>query len=180
MSQYLRLRETLANNLQSKQWQTWNTSVLHLGWSSVCFTALVGLIDSQMLQTVLCFFLLPGCSSASQTSQLKTRSGGHHDSCKQTKWFCEGTFIWNGSDCQITWHPFPRLPFSVSNLVCSLKIGFVTAMVLSGNTSPPPRLEQYVLHCTGKAHRQPSAPEGLVFLSPPRLFKCLANITTSS
>ena len=32
--------------------------VLHLGWSSLCFTALVGLIDSQMLQTVLCFVLL--------------------------------------------------------------------------------------------------------------------------
>ena len=116
MSKFLRLQETLANNLQSKHWQTCNTSVLHLGWSSMCFTALVGLVDSQMLQTVLCFFLLPGCSSASQTSQLKTRSGGHHDSCKRPKWFCEGTFICNGWDCQIKWHPFPRLPFPMSNL----------------------------------------------------------------
>ena len=82
----------------------------------MCFTALVGLVDSQMLQTVLCFFLLPGCSSASQTSQLQTRSGRHHDSCKRPKWFCEGTFICNGWDCQIKWHPFPRLPFPMSNL----------------------------------------------------------------
>ena len=116
MSKFLRLQETLANNLQSKHWQTCNTSVLHLGWSSMCFTALVGLVDSQMLQTVLCFFLLPGCSSASQTSQLQTRSGKHHDSCKRPKWFCEGTFICNGWDCQIKWHPFPRLPFPMSNL----------------------------------------------------------------
>ena len=116
MSKFLRLQETLANNLQSKHWQTCNTSVLHLGWSSMCFTALVGLVDSQMLQTVLCFFLLPGCSSASQTSQLQARSGKHHDSCKRPKWFCEGTFICNGWDCQIKWHPFPRLPFPMSNL----------------------------------------------------------------
>ena len=96
MTKYFRLRETLANNLQSKQWQICNTSVLHLGWSSLCFTALVGLIDSQMLQTVLYFFFLPGCSGACQPSQLQARSGRHHDSCKRRKWFCEGTFICNG------------------------------------------------------------------------------------
>ena len=28
-----------------------------------------------------------------------------------------------------------------------------------------------MFHCTGKAHRRPNAPEGLVFFSPPRLFK---------
>ena len=38
--------------------------------------------------------------------------------------------------------------------------------------SPPPRLKQYVLHCTGRAHWQPNAPDSLVFLSPPRLFRC--------
>ena len=36
-----------------------------------------------------------------------------------------------------------------------------------------------MLHCTGNAHRRPNAPEGVVFLSPPRLFKRLANIPTS-
>ena len=46
--------------------------------------------------------------------------------------------------------------------------------------SPPPRLKQYVLHCTGRARWQPNAPDSLVLLSPPRLFKCFANIPTSS
>ena len=48
--------------------------VLHLGCSSMCFTALVRLIDGQMLQRVLCFFLLPSCSGARQRSQLQARS----------------------------------------------------------------------------------------------------------
>ena len=55
--------------------------VLHLGWSSMCFTALVTLIDGQMRRRVLCFFLLPGCSSAWQTYQLQARSGRRQDSC---------------------------------------------------------------------------------------------------
>ena len=46
--------------------------------------------------------------------------------------------------------------------------------------SPPPRLKQYVLHCTGRARWQPNAPDSLVLLSPPRLFKCFATIPTSS
>ena len=116
MTKYFRLRETRANNLQSKQWQTCNTSVLHLGWSRMCFTALVRLIDSQVLRRVLCFFLLPGCSGAWQTSQLQARSGRHHDSCKRRKWFCEGTFICNGWDCPIKWHPFALLSFPMSSL----------------------------------------------------------------
>ena len=140
-SQYVTISSTAGNTSEQPAEQTLTNlqyiRVLHLGWSSMCFTALVGLVDSQMLQTVLCFFILPGCSSASQTSQLKIRSGRHHDSCKCPKWFCEGTFICNGWDCHIKWHPFPRLPFPMSNLVCSLKIGFVTAMVLPANTSAP-------------------------------------------
>ena len=59
MSKFLRLRETPAEqtvtNLQYIR-------VLHLGWSSVCFTALVRFIDGHMHRRVLCFFLLPGCS----------------------------------------------------------------------------------------------------------------------
>ena len=119
-SQYVKIYSTAGNTSEQPAEQTSTNlqyiRVLHLGWSSMCFTALVGLVDSQMLQTVLCFFLLPGCSSASQTSQLQARSGKHHDSCKRPKWFCEGTFICNGWDCQIKWHPFPRLPFPMSNL----------------------------------------------------------------
>ena len=119
-SQYVKISSTAGNTSEQPAEQTLTNlqyiRVLHLGWSSMCFTALVGLVDSQMLQTVLCFFLLPGCSSASQTCQLQTRSGRHHDSCKRPKWFCEGTFICNGWDCQIKWHPFPRLPFPMSNL----------------------------------------------------------------
>ena len=146
MTKYFRLRETLANNLQSKQWQTCNASVLHLGWSSMCFTALVRLIDSQVLRRVLCFFLLPGCSGAWQTSQLQARSGRHHDSCKRPKWFCEGTFICKAPSfamdeaVQSNDTHLPCCRFQCPawiNLVQSLKSGFVTAMVLPVNTRAP-------------------------------------------
>ena len=72
--------------------------VLHLGCSSMCFTALVRLIDGQMLRRVLCFFLLPSCSGARQRSQLQSRS------------------LCNGWDCQIKRHPFPQLPFPNTRL----------------------------------------------------------------
>ena len=60
-----------------KHWQTTcraNSDKLeiHLGWSNMCFTALVGFIDSQMLRMVLCFFLLPGCLSALQIGSVTT------------------------------------------------------------------------------------------------------------
>ena len=70
MSKYLRLGNTSEQSAEQTATTLKYIRVLHLGWSSMCFTALVGLIDSQMLQAVLCFFLLPGCSSASTRARL--------------------------------------------------------------------------------------------------------------
>ena len=144
MTKYFRLRETLANNLQSKQWQICNTSVLHLGWSRMCFTALVRLIDSHVLRRVLCFFLLPGWSGAWQTSQLQARSGRHHDNCKMSQ-----MVVWRHLHAQ--WvrlsnqmTPIPMVAVSIRfqcptwiNLVHSLKFCFATTVVQPVNTREP-------------------------------------------
>ena len=87
-SQYVKISSTAGNTSEQPAEQTLTNlqyiRVLHLGWSSMCFTALVGLVDSQMLQTVLCFFLLPGCSGASTWARLG--SGGQGCKYVPTTW----------------------------------------------------------------------------------------------
>ena len=104
--------------------------VLHLGWSSLCFTALVGLIDSQMLQTVLCFVLLPGCSDAWQTSRLHARSGRRKDSCSVKAPSCAIDRTVKSNDTLSHTSLFPM--FNLILQICS-----VTTMVLPVNTRAP-------------------------------------------
>ena len=68
---YLRLNFDYGKDSEQTMTNLQYFRVLHLGWSSMCFTALVRLIDSQVLRRVLCFFLLPDSSNAWQTSQLQ-------------------------------------------------------------------------------------------------------------
>ena len=95
---------------------------------------------------------------------------------------------WTGADIQtnhnshITSHVSTTLPATNSDKLEIHQSRHVDSWscLQPSLVSPPPRLEQCVLHCTGRAHRQPNAPDGLVLLSPPRLFRCLPTIPTSS
>ena len=102
-SQYVKI-SSIAGNITSEQpaEQTLTNlqyiRVLHLGWSSLCFTAPVGLIDSQMLQTVLCFFLLPGRNFKLEVANI-------------------GTFTCTGWDCSNQTTPIPPVA------VCNVQLG---------------------------------------------------------